>query len=683
MTRTPAARASERRRRAKPAGRASEARRRRAQTDRRPFVGCDGEGSGTDDLGRQHYMLFRMGDRELFTGQPLTTAECLDHICDAPHGPIYVGFAFGYDVTMILRDLPAERRARLFEDKEDANGATRRTYWRNWAIEYLPRNYLTVARLYRVRTPDGRLVPRTVPGSSRTIYETFGFFQKSFLASLKMFGVGRDHWETIERNKAERAGFDATTPEVRRYCAIECDLLADMMQAFRQCCLDAGIRPRTWNGAGKLSKALHAANETPRAHLLSALIDDDVTRTASLAYYGGRFEVSRIGLMPGPVYAYDINSAYPDAMRNLPCLLHGRWERLTAAQMQRALAESDDITVGTVRFRHRSEGRQHLCGLPVRQKTGRLCWPVEGVGTYWSEEIRSARDLGCHAVYQGPGWRFVRTCDCDPFRWVPALYAYRKSLGKDLAGYPIKVGINGLYGTLAQRIGAGPYKCMIWAGLITARTRAKLNRAVAMDRDAVCMLATDAVFATRPLALPLSGDLGAWEQSDHKSLFIAQPGIYWGPPDHAAVRKMKSRGAPIAFFADKTDRFETAWRHYAEADNAALAPGWGTPTRPPRVPVEITLFVGLRLAQARGKPDTAGCWVRQERQINMDWSGKRGRHVWETPLCALTHPLAGGPDFVSRPHDGDRELIESMDMDRAELDEQPDHVDLGPVFVPN
>jgi hypothetical protein len=71
----------------------------------RPFIGCDGEGAGTDDQGRQNYLLFRMGDRELYTGQRLKTSEILDFICDHPKGGILVGFAFGYDTTMILRDL--------------------------------------------------------------------------------------------------------------------------------------------------------------------------------------------------------------------------------------------------------------------------------------------------------------------------------------------------------------------------------------------------------------------------------------------------------------------------------------------------------------------------------------------------------------------------------------------------
>ncbi len=49
---------------------------------------------------------------------------------------------------------------------------------------------------------------------------------------------------------------------------------------------------------------------------------------ANMAYYGGRFEITRTGLLDQPVYEYDIGSAYPDGMRYLPCLEHGRWEKV-------------------------------------------------------------------------------------------------------------------------------------------------------------------------------------------------------------------------------------------------------------------------------------------------------------------------------------------------------------------
>src|SRR5205814_451985 len=53
--------------------------------------------------------------------------------------------------------------------------------------------------------------------------------------------------------------------------------------------------------------------------------DREFEVAANLAYYGGRFEVSRIGFIPGPLYEYDLRSAYPAAMLQMPCSLDTRW----------------------------------------------------------------------------------------------------------------------------------------------------------------------------------------------------------------------------------------------------------------------------------------------------------------------------------------------------------------------
>jgi hypothetical protein len=653
---------------------ASERKRRARQRGERPFVGIDGEGSGTDELGRQNYMLLRCGDQELFHGGPLSTVECLDFICDLPppEKAIIVGFAFGYDITMILRDLPDERRAWLL--KEKGPGDSRYCYWGDYAIEYLNRNYLRVARMRRVKQRDGTYTRRVIEGSARTIYETFGFFQKSFMASCQSFGVGVQHWEQVQREKDARgsAEWDATTDAVRDYCRIECELLAALMERFREVCYAADIRPRSWNGAGKLSKALHQREGTPRAGQIAELVPPDVQKLAISAYYGGRFEITRVGYVPGPIHEYDIRSAYPAAMQSLPCLVHGEWEKVSKAVLNRMLAAPGrhGTFVAPVAFKHEPSGP--LCGLPIRKKDGRLFWPLEGRGTYWSIELTAAAKLGCKARATGEGWRYVKRCDCQPFAWVERLYEYRKQIGSSAAGYPIKLGINGLYGAMAQRIGNPQYACMVWAGLITAWTRATLIDACAADPDAVVMMATDAVFARRPLSVTVGDKLGQWEHEERPDIFIVQPGLYW------SKKKLKTRGVSAKFFGGKTHLFEDAWKAYEEKDRAALFDQGGC--LPPTVQLELNLFIGLRIAQARGKPETAGKWISGKdalRSFSFAWHGKRSGYEWADGHV-VTKPPLGGPSLQSVAHASDKALLAAFDIDRAELEDQPDMIDIGP-----
>jgi hypothetical protein len=639
-------------------------------------MGVDGEGWGVNEHGQQHYMMLQAGPYELYTGKPLTTRQCLEFICSLPDTHILAGYGFGYDTTMILRDLAPERVARLFTDKPRGAGRSPYTYVGDFGIEYIPKNYLRVCRTETYRTHDVNgvtyLKRRVVPGTTRTIWETAGFFQKSFLGAAQDFDVGREHWELIKRNKKDRSNFaKIKVAEIRKYNAIECDLLAQLMDKFRAICLESDLRPRTWNGSGKLAAALHTTHHTLKAVEIASLVPHPVLQMATTAYYGGRFEVTRPGEIIGPIYEYDLGSAYPAAMRDLPCLLHGRWRKANAAWL--AHAKPDALYVANVRFRH--DGLP-LCGLPIRQKSGRLFWPEEGQGTYWSCEIQSAQRLGA-TVWFDHGWRYVRGkgCKCRSFDWIEPLFQRRRALGKDMRGLPLKYGLNSVYGKLAQRLGAKPWANFIWAGLVTARVRAQLNDAAAQAPRDILMIATDALFSKTPLQLDLGNGLGQWEAKQHNRMFVVQPGLYWG------AAKPKTRGVPLdeSFLEKHAPAIEAEWRNWCDKTHAT--PGYVYDM--PQVQVPITLFVGLKLAHARGKPETAGVWHEREagthKKFKFDWTGKRSRGLtWEGRYSLNTLPHRGHPDLISLPHKGDESLMAALDLENAQLEDQPDHMNFSP-----
>jgi hypothetical protein len=152
---------------------------------------------------------------------------------------------------------------------------------------------------------------------------------------------------------------------------------------------------------------------------------------------------------------------------------------------------------------------------------------------------------------------------------------------------------------------------------------------------------------------------------------VVQPGIYWG-----GVTRSKTRGVDPAFFADKTETFETAWRDFGEVDRAASKTSLSLP---PSVPLPVKLFTGLKLAYSRGKPETAGIWSEAPRRFDFEWNGKRSTGTWETDTCLWTYPQAGGRDVQSLPHKWDESEIALRDLAREELEDQPDHFDMGPL----
>lgn len=651
-------------------------RKERGTAPQKPFIGVDGEGCGVDELGRQEYRLMcASGLDPLYTGKPLTTAECLEFILSLPRNRIAVGYGFSYDVSMILKDLPPERMARVLAPKESGPGKSRYTYYLNrYGIEYLGKNYIRVCRVKRVRLPGAHdSILRTVKGTTRTVWDVIGCFQTwfcrqdkdgDFTGALVDYSIGREHWNFIARNKANRDNFTEIGETEREYCRIECDMLAELMEVFRSHAHHAGIRPRNWAGAGKLAEALHRHYQTPkRAQVAEWVPSPSVLEFAQAAYYGGRFEITRTGLIEGPIYEYDIVSAYPAAMQRLPCLEHGKWETCTGKQLQALPADS--LFVARLKFDH--PNRPLLCGLPVRKKDGRLVWPSRGGGIYWSPEIQAAQKLGCVPRYSG-GWVYRRQCECGTFSWVDEKFQFRKELkriNKGL-GIPLKLAINSLYGKLAQRIGAAVYQNPIWAGLITALTRATLIEAAAQAPDDILMIATDGIYSRKPLTLPIGEELGQFETSPpYAWIFLVQPGVYWLPG------KSKTRGINLAQLRKAAPAFEIAWAWWATQGRHNFPHG---PANLPRVQVSQRQFVGIRLAHARGKPETAQKWVDVPRQISFRFTDKRQplRDGWESALALCHAPLDQTEDFVSYVYQAGGGLSEAWDEERLASDEQPD-----------
>lgn len=677
----------------------------RKAADARPFVGCDGEGFGRG--GDHRYALFRMGDRELThgDGRRLTTPEILQFICDHPDArAILVGFAFEYDISNILRDTPStpegspddphpsrlERVLRI--DKGlmagDPNPYDRAFGWvwlkfegyPEFGVSYIPRNYLKVCLCSTFTLMvNGR--PKTfkqaVPGSARTIFDTWGFFQASFLKAIELWNVGPEHHAGIAKMKDARSTFEGITPAIRAYCRIECDLLAQLMEQFRAVCLAAGLRPKTWNGPGKIAAALLSEHGAMTALELAAKVATPVLDLAHAAYYGGRFEVTRVGQINETVWEHDINSAYPAAMPDLPCLDHGRWIATQGADLARL--PDDALFVAPVAFTH--PRKQFLCGFPFRTRQGKLMWPRSGNGVYWSPEIRSAQRLGA-TCRLGAGFRFERRCDCRNFDWVADLYEERRRIGKAVRGIPLKLGYNSIYGKQAQRIGTPRWANPINAGLITAITRAKLNDAIASAADPrdVAMIATDGIYSVgRPIPLDAGEGLGQWEVKSYPRLFIVRPGLYWPPKPRKAAgkpasgRKLKTRGLSAKFFEPRVGAFERAWRAYVPH---------AFDREPPVIPVEVETFVGLRLAFRLGRPADACQWITKSVDCRFSWTDKRSADFAHTGDGAglILGSKAGEPGAYSMHYEagGKPATSDLFELDRMLFEAMPDHVDLSP-----
>jgi DNA polymerase family B len=641
-----------------------------------PFVGCDGEGAGGErirdmffddgqewlitDPWRQDYKLLRIGENVILDQtKALRTQACLKFITEQPADQIMVGYFFDYDVTMILRDIYQDDMANIIR-----GGFVHHTLWGDYAIRYIPKHSLKVGRV----NPNGYIVPK----SYRTIHDVGRFFQCPFVKALKQWSICDD--DTLAKIQA---GKDARGSDMRsnnegaqlstvdiEYNRLEVQYLAELMTAFRQSCIDADCIPSEWTGPGQIAATLLKRNKVPKRKALQ--IPALHHNAWSAAYYGGRFEATMIGRRIDEIHEYDIRSAYPAAMRLLPCLHHSIYQTVDELPLD------SKWFVAEIEFEHKAG--MPLCAFPIRTREGTLLFPRKGRGWYAGPETVAAMctsDVSVKLI--GPCYRITTFCDCRPFDWINELYLYRRSIGSGMKGVALKLGLNSMYGKMVQRIGEAPFFNPIYASLITSYVRAQLFDVVQYNPRAVLMLATDAVYSTAPLPLTIGDELGQWEHHTFDRIFIAKPGIYV-----AGDNKEKTRGIGASKFHEAfpviEQRFKAAFQRNFRAPGSLgfEAPGYE---------FNITLFIGARLALHR-RYDLRGCWVQQTYYLDMDWRNKRtvGKRVSDKGdgMYVETSPKLGSADLQSKLY-GDPDLKGVRNKDIPVLDGQPDFLAITPM----
>jgi len=535
----------------------------------RRFLAWDGEGEG------DRFTLLANSDGDGIKARQtgIGTEDCLTMLLDAPRDVSNVWFAFGYDVNMMLRDLSWHH----FRELADENV----TYWRGYRITYIPRKILRVS--------DGT--------RSHTSYDAWGFFQSSFVHALQDWGVKTP--SIIVAGKRARQDFGRWPMDrIIQYNAKECDLLVSLMDRLRKAINDAGWYVSSWHGAGALSGWFL---RTVRAHDHLRSLPKDMEYGARCAYFGGRIDASGWGTV-GDAFHYDITSAYPWGMTQLPSLTDTDFRRVRRSDSPYALCHI------------RWDTRINLVWnpFPYRERDGTIVYPPRGEGWYWNVEIQAAqaihgRDLKLEflEVYE-PTNDNTRPLQ-NP---IVGAFKHRAQLKKDgnPAHVPIKLGLNSLYGKMAQRVSFGRrprYYSLAWAGMVTAFTRAKMAGAIHSARCYCAM--TDSVTLSDPLPKNLVKpyELGGWGGGKVRDFACIEAGIYEFEDEiYTRGFELESLGMTVA---DMVRRFEDAER---------------------RIPFVVNRFVGMKLAlQSKKYARVFRQFVDMPREISSPhWDGTSKRY---------------------------------------------------------
>jgi hypothetical protein len=616
------------------------------------FIAIDGEGANLVD-GTHIYNLLAASDHTyVYNPIGISTTAAFEYLIDLKlRNPTatFVSFFFSYDVNMILGGLhpiSIDHLARqgfcyVYDDRLEEKG-------HGYKIEYMPRKHFTLCKGRRIVT-NGQRKWQTL--ARIKIWDVFGFFQSSFVKALKQFHIGTgNQWESLQSMKEQRSDFTTDgIDKIVEYNALECELLVDLMNDVNKSLITAGIELHSWHGAGAVAGALMRKYkvknhiEQPTGSHINPVLS---------AYFGGRIQSLRIGEFNQPVYGHDLVSAYPTSIAELPSLsgmkqytlrkydeskryviYHVRWN---LNEPIKPIAEKylDTQTIDD----YNGENRQAiLAPFPFRDKSGNIHYPLEGEGYYWDCEVRAAKQIYGDNIQVISGYGFDITDNTKPFEFVPIMFAERKRFKQEgnNAQLVIKLGLNSLYGKTAQGIGyqgnLPPYQCYIWAGLITAETRAKMLTLAASNPHCVIGFATDGLFATEQLANDGGGDLGSWELTKYDSMFCVKPGFYSFLKNGEVLNKVRGFRLNQVNF----DELRTEWNRNGIAG---------------RIVTKNTSFIGMKSASERFKWRS---WVDTEKTLTFMPTRGIPELISETPLQYRVLPPPLICPGSSKPYDSE------------------------------
>ena len=526
------------------------------------FVGLDGEGITRPD-GTHDYVLCgaSMGEHIQITPeqQELSTAQCLDFVLPLrekyPHG-IFVCYGGSYDANMMLSSLPKKCLQQIHDGKDSQKWYSLHRMIDNQeiALGYRPRKSLAIGKLVKRQWNEAKQRWDGTYDPSITIWDVSSFFRMPFVDALAAWFPEYIHDGILEfpdglvidlshmrKMKRGRSTFTVDDlDEMRAYCLDETRALVKLMERLRDYLAEIGVKLSKWHGPGAIASALledhgvkqHVNESTsPRnASVGTALYD--LYMAQKRAYSAGRVEQAQFGTYLGPVYNYDLHSAFPSEMVDLPSM-HGLWRNVQGMSKRK---------YALIHVRWRFNDMLPWYPFFFRDDKGNISYPPTGEGWYYRPEI----DVALQAHHEGklPGkleivesWEYEPYDDTKPFAFIPDLYNQRLQWKTKEHYNPaekvIKLALNSFYGKTVQNIGGDAdnppaFHQLFWAGWTTSKIRAKMFAAVMLAPESVIQITIDGIYSTVPLDLDLGDGLGQWEEMIVDGVICVQSGVYWG-----------------------------------------------------------------------------------------------------------------------------------------------------------
>lgn len=308
---------------------------------------------------------------------------------------------------------------------------------------------------------------------------------------------------------------------IRNYCIQDCKLTKELAENWIKLFHDAfEFYSVKWFSSGYLAEKVLINNGIAFPKFDS--IPFEVQDLAYRSYFGGRFEMTKRGFI-GKAFLYDINSAYPFAITQIPDLEHGKWIRRKSIHEKAKLGffeiladVPDDTYIPPFPFRVNNE----------------IVFPTGKFFTYCTlAELQACKNPHWYKILNS--WQFVPENHAYPYaEFIQEMYQKRLKLKQngDAMQLPLKIILNSIYGKTGQKVNRiiGNLFNPVIFSFITGFARAQLYSFVVENnlvRDVVAF-ATDSVCVKKDLGID-SNRLGEFHlDKSANDVYYLQNGLY-------------------------------------------------------------------------------------------------------------------------------------------------------------
>jgi len=371
--------------------------------------------------------------------------------------------------------------------------------------------------------PDKRLTIRK--GHHSSVFFDIKQYYVGTLADAYQNNIGPlpiDYLQMKEkRSSFSKRSYRRNPNKVRKYCIDDCIYTKQLAEHWIKLFHEAfSFYPARWISSGYLAEKVLINNQVNIPKFDS--IDYSINDLAYRAYFGGRIEIFKRGFI-GHANIYDINSAYPYSLSQIPDFTNGEWIQNNKIQ--------SDAKLGFFKILADIPDDEFIPPFPFRSDINLMIFPTGKFVTYCTlDELLACDNCSWYKILDS--YQFIPDKLVYPFRdFIETMYQKRMELKqrKDPLQLPIKIILNSMYGKTGQtvrgRIG-NLFHPVVFA-TITGKTRAKLYefvRKMGIEREVVNMH-TDSICTTVDLDND-SDELGEFSfDNSAEDTFVLQNGI--------------------------------------------------------------------------------------------------------------------------------------------------------------